>query len=254
MPAPDDAPHFNGDPAIVPSVDDPEKDAAPADQTIVHLPSKSDPPRTGNLASAPKRSPEQREIDLLFVDEAINAKRWTHQQVADWFSAHRPYKYSRSMVTSDIKVIINRFQEELGTKITERKMKELIQLDKLEREAVEAWERSKQDSLKVVQESGLPPARQMAGQPADSAPIPLKRINTKEHQNGDPRFLQVVLAIKERRSKMLGLDAPTKLEVEDVTDGVLIPFNHLKSAFERRVLREHNVVPKAIDVQSERTG
>lgn len=76
-------------------------------------------------------------------------------------------------------------------------------LSELEREAWEAWERSKQPAVTEVEEHGT----------GAQGPIDKDRTTT-EHQTGDASYLsQVQQALAQRRA-LLGLDAPTRTDVQ----------------------------------------
>lgn len=76
-------------------------------------------------------------------------------------------------------------------------------LTELEREAWEAWERSKHPAVTEVSESGR----------GAQGPIDKDRTTT-QHQVGDASYLgQVQQALAQRRA-LLGLDAPTRADVQ----------------------------------------
>lgn len=76
----------------------------------------------------------------------------------------------------------------------------LRRLDLVEREAWEAWERSQKpaQSAVIVGEGVSQPARK-----------------TLRNQNGDPRYLALVLRCEEARRALLALDAPRRTEPAD---------------------------------------
>jgi hypothetical protein len=82
------------------------------------------------------------------------------------------------------------------------KAQEVAKIDHLERIYYRAWERSCEDAETVRQE----------GDPKDEKGQPDKVVHTRKGQAGDPRFLQGVQWCIERRCKILGIEAPTKLE------------------------------------------
>ena len=78
---------------------------------------------------------------------------------------------------------------------------QLAKIDRIECEAWDAWERSKLESVKTRQ-SKVEGDRKSTAATVD-----------KEAQNGDPRYLSAVMSCIERRSKLLGLDAPSRQEL-----------------------------------------
>lgn len=82
--------------------------------------------------------------------------------------------------------------------------RELRTLDFAQAEAIEAWERSKQDAETVAVEEG--------GKGSKDSP---KTTTTTKGQTGDPSHLGNVVRVSESRRKLLGLDAPTRTRNED---------------------------------------
>lgn len=87
--------------------------------------------------------------------------------------------------------------------VAERTIFELAKIDETERSAWEGWARSCKTATKTVKE------KTTGEKPGE------KERKEFEPQAGDPRFLDVVLRCVQQRCKILGLDAPTK--IEDVT-------------------------------------
>lgn len=92
------------------------------------------------------------------------------------------------------------------------KAEELARLELLEREAWEAWSRSKQDAETIHKEPMLSVRGecpcgelQSAGEGADLIPVAVKFERTVSGQPGDPRYLVQVLRCIEARLKMLGV-------------------------------------------------
>jgi len=100
------------------------------------------------------------------------------------------------MVSEDLAKIRQAWRESAIRDFDAARDLELARLDRIEREAWAAWERSKQPSqtATVNGEAGSQSARR-----------------TVKHQNGDPRFLDIALRCNEARRQILGIDAPTKI-------------------------------------------
>jgi hypothetical protein len=89
--------------------------------------------------------------------------------------------------------------------IDEAKARELARIDRVEREAWAAWERSKLEAQTVtVKTRGT-----RGGQPT------AERTDKSEGQTGDPSYLRIVQQCIEQRCKILGLCSSTL----DVTSG-----------------------------------
>ncbi len=97
----------------------------------------------------------------------------------------------------DLATIRKRWRESAQEDWLERVTNELAKLDAIESEAWSKWEKS-QGQVKVRTEKEKPTG-------------PETEVKTSTCI-GDPRFLEIVLSCSDRRRKMLGLDAPSKVE------------------------------------------
>ena len=197
-----------------------------------------------------KRTPEQREADLAVIEEMLGKhKRYT--EIAAFITSIRPYSLSAVQVGLDAQRLTKRFLKAYVGPLADRKVMELKNLEKLEREAFDAWERSKEDQV------GMSLTTFPKGEDGSSAGDKKGggvKTNTRKRRDGDPRFLETLLKIHERRCRLLGLDAPIKLDVEvegEIIHGVNI--SSLREAFKNRVLAEHNArvssLPASADVR-----
>lgn len=116
--------------------------------------------------------------------------------------------WSLHILSEDVQELEERWKASALVDITEAKARELAKLDELEREAWAAWHRSygKRQSTSTERRTG-------GKTPGDKA-----RVDT-EDLAGDPRFLAIVLDCQQRRAKMLGLDAPQKVEASGPNGG-----------------------------------
>lgn len=149
-----------------------------------------------------KRSPEQFEGDLVFIAERLLTKMPVaeiHRQLLSKRSAE--YTLSLSQIYKDVRVLERRWASGLSaTTITEWKAKELRHIEHLEEEALKAYERSKADGQTM---SGTV---NIEGSPTGSRNV------TKTRRDGDPRWFDVLIKLMERKARLLGLDAPLKLD------------------------------------------
>jgi hypothetical protein len=104
-------------------------------------------------------------------------------------------------VQADLKHLEAIWQATALRDITQVKADELAKLDELEREAWLAWRRGiGRKQVRTTKIGGK-----------DGTEISLKT----ETLNGDPRYLAIVLDCQQRRARMFGLDAPTKIAETD---------------------------------------
>jgi hypothetical protein len=118
---------------------------------------------------------------------------WTQCQIAEHVSV------DQTTVSDDLQKIRAEWRGSMVRDFDEAKDLELRKIDRIEREAWAAWERSKKPA-----------------QSATTSDEPNQR-RTRRHvknQYGDPRFLEQVHKCVSARRALLGLDAPVRTEIE----------------------------------------
>lgn len=95
------------------------------------------------------------------------------------------------------------FRESLAADIEETKIRQIAQLEHLAREAYEAWERSKEAAKSVMQRKNLIQGQAVGG---------VEQTNVARDQDGDPRYLKECRECLEAIRKIIGADAPLKLQ------------------------------------------
>ena len=124
---------------------------------------------------------------------------WTQTAIANKIGIHQP------AVSRDLKALQKAWLASALIDLNNAKAKELAKVDKLEREYWVAWERSYEDAETVKQRGS--PATAGAGIKPESIE------KTVKGQAGDPRFLAGVQWCIERRCKIIGIDAPTNIDL-----------------------------------------
>ncbi len=144
--------------------------------------------------AARKRTPAQRARDLLKTAEMyLHGK--TQQEIAQEIGV------SRVQITFDLQEVRVWWRERAAMAIDERKAEELAKVDRLEAEYWKGWEDSRR------------PTKVSTAQATTAGANPGKTVTNKEITSaGDPRFLTGVADCIEKRCKILGLHAPTKLQ------------------------------------------
>jgi len=120
--------------------------------------------------------------------------------------AERMEGVSRATIGRDLQVIRKWWKEDAVGDFDAAVAEELARIDRIEREAWDAWERSKAPSEK----------QRTAKTTRDDSSSSIAQIE-KENRCGDPRYLDVVWKCVDKRSKLLGLEAPTKLNIDSET-------------------------------------
>ena len=148
---------------------------------------------------APNKRSKQQRIKDRETTSRMYRLGYTHQDIANVIGV------SRVQVTLDIKAITKVWRESTQTDMQEARAKELAAIDALEATAWEDYERSKEDKLKHVETN-----KRSTGE-GDSF---VQETVSREEVVGDPRFLAIVDKCIDKRCRIYGLEAPTKMEVK----------------------------------------
>lgn len=122
---------------------------------------------------------------------------WTQANIAERLQV------TEQTVQRDIAVVRERWKQAGIHDLNERKAAELERIDWAEREAQRGWTRSLRDEVTVTQEEG--------GENGG------RTITRRRGQAGNPAFLQTVLKCVDQRCRILGLNAPERIDVT-ITD------------------------------------
>lgn len=153
-----------------------------------------------------RRTPEQRENDLVFCTDLF-LKGYSYRQISDLLNKRNAkmgldYAIVPPMrVYKDLKQLLINWKREHEENIDLYITKELSKLDKIETELWDAWERSKKRIVSKIRQSGL-------------------KTERSETFAGNPRYLDLVLSVQQRRAKLLGLDAPVRVDLPNVNVSV----------------------------------
>jgi len=153
-----------------------------------------------------RRTPEQRENDLVFCTDLF-LKGYSYRQISDLLNKRNAkmgldYAIVPPMrVYKDLKQLLINWKREHEENIDLYITKELSKLDKIEAELWDAWERSKKRIVSKIRQSGL-------------------KTERSETFAGNPRYLDLVLSVQQRRAKLLGLDSPVKVDLPNVNVSV----------------------------------
>ena len=157
-----------------------------------------------------RRTREQRARDRAEIARLALFGNPTQQEIAEKVGL------DQATVSRELKAIRAEWRESAVTDIEQVIAQELQKLDALEAQALAEWERSKKDWQKKVVEDKPAGSRGGGGKSA--------KIETGG-QTGDPRYLQVILGIQDRRAKLLGTDKPAKF-AETNPDGSPLSKEH----------------------------
>jgi len=112
---------------------------------------------------------------------------------------------AQQTVSNDIKALQKDWLASALIDFNEAKSQELAKVDRLEREYWQAWERSCEDAETITEK-----ARASKG---SERPDSVEKTKQAKGQAGDPRFLNGVQWCIDRRCKILGIDAASKVDI-----------------------------------------
>lgn len=164
-----------------------------------------------------KRTFSQREHDLLFVANSILEGKGPTEITVE-LNDRNKYDLCRQQVSYDIRTIWKEWQTERLKNLDGWKTRQVAILMKIEREAWEAWELSKDPE--VSRETGSTSAV-ISAKTGAIAVLPAEKVTTRENEVGDPKFLQVVIKCEERISQILGIDEQPNTSLNKVIQVIL---------------------------------
>lgn len=150
--------------------------------------------------ASPKRNKQQILLDRIIIS-GLYMRGWPQGKIAEHLSSRESdfaprIQYSEDMIKRDLKVIRDGWLESSLRNFGEMRAEQLAKLDTQEAEAWREWQRSCEDYKKKIM--------------GTSAQGKIDKTETGT-QTGDPRYLNAILSIIERRCRLLGLDLPHKV-------------------------------------------
>lgn len=150
-----------------------------------------------------RTKPTQRTATQKAADRAAIADRYLRGELQSVIAA--ALGIDQSTVSRDLKAVQAEWLTRSVAQVDARKAEELARLDALEREYRAAWEASQQPITRSTQHV----IRDAAGKPT-----PNRATTTSvSARDGNPAYLAGVLACIDRRCKLLGIDAPQRVDV-----------------------------------------
>lgn len=189
-------------------------------------------PRTKGKTKQPtsKRTTAQIEVDRMFIAD-LYTRGYTFREIASRLNENlkardMEYTITFQQVWMDIKHLLIEWKKDHKETIDQHIVKELRKLDKMEVELWEQWEQSKAGKRKTTIKGGEVANGQVTGGRLDN--------RVTESTLGNPKFLELLLTLSDRRAKLLGYDAPIRIQtvpqeeqrnkysVEDVPEDILL--------------------------------
>jgi hypothetical protein len=163
----------------------------------------------------PNRTPLQRDRDRKRIAE-MYLKMMTMYQISD------ELKLSVGMVQRDLTYIRQQWVKDATLAFDERKSIEVARIDWVEKEATEAWHKSK---LAAEQKQSEVVSHDVTLKDGQKITNKSSRVRKSEiGQNGDPRYLSVIQKCIDQRSQIFGLyNAPDKTTTMSITIANVAP-------------------------------
>lgn len=163
-----------------------------------------------------KRTPEQQDADLLFCSDLF-LRGYSYREIADALNRHLTekemgYTITFQMVYYDLQRALVEWKRERFENIDEYITQELKKLDKMEVEAWNAWEESKTGKRREKNRTSAKPRKVLTEEEKTADWYGYDETAT-ETSAGNPRFLDLLLNVQQRRAKLLGYDAPVKMDL-----------------------------------------
>lgn len=169
-----------------------------------------------------KRTKDQREVDLAFCS-TLFLRGYTYREISERLNEENArrgvgYTITKQMVYWDMQHLLIEWKRERMENIDDYVTQELRKLDKMEVELWEAWERSKTGKLREKNRQNAKPRKVL--EDGDNPEYYGYEETTTETSAGNPRFLDLLLNVQQRRAKMLGFDAPIKVEIPGIEKSI----------------------------------
>lgn len=184
----------------------------------------------------PKRLTSQRENDLV-ITARMYMQGYNQYDIMHHLNNRPPDEtmpdgyvpVTQQTISNDLDTIFKRWQESQVFDFHQAKMEQLAKIDLMEREAWQAWERSKEEFVKQTTQTDS----SKVTQDEQGNPRALTRVTRlKEDRNGDPRYLEMVRKCVEMRIELLGLKAPDRWRLVDNDDHDILTNRNLEGAAE----------------------
>jgi hypothetical protein len=167
---------------------------------------------------ASRRTTEEIERDRTLLARMYVRGKSQHEMRLSLNSMYPDRPLSGSTINQDLQAIRNAWLNSTLVDFNEAKSKELARLDELEREAFDAWERSKEKHIRLEYEIS-----------DDQIPFSVDKIaevtrkkkrKVIEATVGDIRYLEMIERVADMRCKIFGLYEAKKIQVDWKADAL----------------------------------
>lgn len=165
---------------------------------------------------ARKRTVEEKLQDRVLITKLLAARK-THWEITQAINDGKPAEQhiSRQQVSSDIKAMRKAWTDEVKQRGDDIIGRDLMVIEQLEREAWEAWEKSKKEQVKKSTR------KNSDGGGGEYTTMTASTLSSY----GDPRFLAEIRSLIAERAKLLGIYAPEKKLISGKVELTAVPEN-----------------------------
>jgi hypothetical protein len=156
----------------------------------------------GRVPPGLARKREQAALDLA-------AEGLTETEIAEELDKRGLGKVTRQAVSKLLARAEARMLKEMSGQIKRMKMRQTATLRKIRREALDAWKESKKPQKSLTTKQGP------SGSNGEPGPVRVS-VSVLRDQDGDPRYLDIVLLTLEGERKVRGVDEPAQTK-NDIT-------------------------------------
>lgn len=161
---------------------------------------------------APHRSVVERDRDRADIAR-MYCEGKTLRDIVQVISERYPGGRSLGTIASDLKAVRLAWRDSSIRDFDLKKGEELARLDRVEANAWLGWFRSLEDRNHQAQEETERPGPRIEG--GRETLLTVRRTAKIERRDGNPYYLDLVMRCVERRCRILGLDAPAKVDFGD---------------------------------------
>lgn len=158
-----------------------------------------------------KRTRAQILADRMLIAEKLLAGNGV-TEITEIINSIRPYNLSRGQISYDVKAVEREWVQHYLKDVNTMKAKELARIDRIEREAWLAWEKSKQ-ALSVTEKEQV---ENEQSDKSDSVYQKHRKVRAKKvetERDADEKFMNIVQWCVEQRCKILGINAPQRYDI-----------------------------------------
>lgn len=153
-----------------------------------------------------KRTAAQQEADMVIIAD-MYVRGFTFAEIAQTIEKERGYRMGIEEVSYDLDLIRREWMQRALANFDEVKSNELAKIDRLEREAWDSLQQSKQDQTSTLTEF-------YSEKTAEGDRVGKKSVTKKTQGSASVEYMKVIQWCIDKRCKIFGLDAPQRLEVD----------------------------------------